>query len=112
MCGIFNYASAGLIISLAWSSPTFSQDLEAGQVLAEKKCGRCHATGVADKSKLGSAPPFRVLPSRYPVENLAEALAEGIVTGHPSMPEYTFHPEEIGDLLSYIDWLGNQTKSK
>ena len=38
------------------------------------------------------APPFRLLPQRYPVEHLAEALAEGIVTGHPAMPQFKFHP--------------------
>ena len=37
---------------------------------------------------MGLAPPFRDLPKRYPVENLAEALAEGIVTGHPARPRF------------------------
>jgi hypothetical protein len=32
------------------------------------------------------APPFRTLHERYPVENLEEPLAEGIISGHPSMP--------------------------
>jgi hypothetical protein len=44
--------------------------------------------------------------SRYPVENLAEALAEGIVTGHSAMPEFTFKPDEIDALLTYIASLG------
>lgn len=51
---------------------------------------------------MGLAPPFRDLPKRYPVENLAEALAEGIVTGHPAMPRFTFDPPEIDALLTYI----------
>jgi len=51
------------------------------------------------------APPFRVLPHRYPVANLAEALAEGIVVGHPAMPEFTFEPDEINALLTYIQSL-------
>ncbi len=99
-------------MSVVWIDTTLAQDLEAGQALAEKSCGRCHATGVRDKSTLATAPPFRVLPSRYPVENLAEALAEGIVTGHSQMPEFTLDPEEIGNLLAYIDWLGAQTKTQ
>jgi hypothetical protein len=35
---------------------------------------------------------------------LAEALAEGIVTGHGPirMPEFVFSPEEIDDLLAYL----------
>ncbi len=51
------------------------------------------------------APPFRTLPQRYPVEHLAEALAEGIVTGHPAMPQFQFSPAEIDALLSFIDGL-------
>jgi cytochrome c len=38
------------------------------------------------------APPFRTLHERYPVEDLVEPLAEGIVTGHPTMPEFRFDP--------------------
>jgi hypothetical protein len=51
------------------------------------------------------APPFRVLPQRYPVDHLAEALAEGIVVGHPMMPQFTFDPPEIDALLTYIESL-------
>lgn len=55
---------------------------------------------------MGLAPPLRELSQRYPIETLAEALAEGIVVGHPAMPSFTFHPREIEALLSYIDSLG------
>jgi hypothetical protein len=46
-----------------------------------------------------------VLPQRYPVDHLAEALAEGIVVGHPMMPQFTFDPPEIDALLTYIESL-------
>ena len=80
--------------------------LERGRVIAEKNCARCHAVGATGESPLKPAPPFRDLPQRYPVENLAEALAEGIVTGHSAMPEFTFQPNEIDALLTYIASLG------
>jgi hypothetical protein len=51
---------------------------------------------------MGLAPPFRDLSKRYAIENLAEALAEGIVTGHPAMPRFTFEPREIEALLTFI----------
>jgi len=51
---------------------------------------------------MGLAPPFRDLSKRYAIENLAEALAEGIVTGHPAMPKFTFEPREIDALLTFI----------
>lgn len=73
---------------------------ERGQVIAEKHCARCHAIGSAGNSPMGLAPPFLDLSQRYPIETLAEALAEGIVTGHPAM-HFTFHPREI-DAFSLI----------
>ena len=49
---------------------------------------------------MGRAPAFRDLSKRYPIQHLAEALAEGIVTGHSDMPEFTFEPCEIEALLT------------
>jgi mono/diheme cytochrome c family protein len=42
---------------------------------------------------------------RYPIETLGEALAEGIVTGHPAMPQFELAPAQIHDLLSYLKTL-------
>jgi cytochrome c len=78
---------------------------ERGQAIAERHCARCHAIGPAGHSPMGLAPPFRDLSQRYPIETLAEALAEGIMTGHPAMPHFAFHPREIDALLTYIDGL-------
>jgi len=51
---------------------------------------------------MGLAPPFRDISKRYPIENLGEALAEGIVTGHPAMPRFIFEPRDIEALLTYL----------
>ncbi|MFZ1101462.1 MAG: c-type cytochrome, partial [Hyphomicrobiaceae bacterium] len=85
-------ACAVLAISLAIAAGT---PQERGRALAEIKCARCHAIGTQGESPVAIAPPFRVLPQRHPVEHPAEALAEGIVVGHPLMPEFTFDPPEI-----------------
>jgi mono/diheme cytochrome c family protein len=78
---------------------------ERGHALAQKLCARCHAIEREGASPMGLPPPFRELSQRYPIEMLAEALAEGIVTGHPAMPSFTFHPRDIEALLTYIDGL-------
>ena len=57
------------------------------------------------QSPLKIAPPFRTLHKRYPIETLAESLAEGIQTGHPTMPEFQLDPDQIHDLLSYLKTL-------
>lgn len=79
--------------------------VKEGQRLAERLCARCHSIAATGESPMRPAPPFRALPERYPVEHLAEALAEGIVTGHSSMPQFAFSPAEIDALLSFIDGL-------
>lgn len=80
-------------------------DIEAGRKLAETHCSRCHATGNEGASLMEGAPPLRDIKLRYPVDDLAEALAEGMETAHPQMPVFTFSPEEIDDLLAYLDSL-------
>ncbi len=78
-------------------------EVERGRVFAEKNCGRCHAIGPTGESPLAKAPPFRTLHERYPVENLTEALAEGIRTGHPTMPQFeALDTEQIDDLIAYL----------
>jgi mono/diheme cytochrome c family protein len=77
-------------------------DAAAGQRLAEQRCASCHAVGPTGASPRRNAPPFRDLHRRYPVDQLAESLAEGIVTGHPDMPAFTFDRQEIEDFLAYL----------
>jgi len=86
-----------------------AQDTAQGKALAEKNCAQCHAIGATGESPLKEAPPFREIVTRYPVENLAEALAEGITVGHEAMPEYTFSPDEITELLTYLDSLKSES---
>lgn len=77
-----------------------------GAVLAETRCAACHATGPTGASPMTGAPPFRGLAQRYPVANLQEALAEGLVTAHPAMPEITLEEKDIADLIAYLDSVG------
>src|SRR5690349_469121 len=70
--------------------------VDLGHRLVVENCSRCHAVEKTGNSPLAKAPPFRTLHSRYPVEDLSEALAEGIVTGHPGMPEFSFKSAEVG----------------
>lgn len=79
--------------------------IEAGHTLARNHCARCHGIGRTDESPLEQAPPFRRLHERYPIEQLQEAFAEGIVVGHTDMPAFAFQPQEIAALLAYLESL-------
>lgn len=73
-----------------------------GLDVADRNCSLCHALGRDGASPHPKAPPFRTLASRYPLENLGEALAEGIVVGHSGMPQIQLEPQKISDLISYL----------
>jgi mono/diheme cytochrome c family protein len=73
-----------------------------GAALLAKSCARCHAIGRTGASPHPQAPPFRTLSRKYPIEGLAEALAEGIFVGHPDMPEFVFEADEVGAILAYL----------
>lgn len=75
---------------------------QRGLVLVQANCARCHAVNKIGGSPLKIAPPFRTLHLHYPVEDLQEPLAEGIVTGHPTMPEFRFDPGQVGDVIAYL----------
>lgn len=77
-------------------------DIEHGEALVRTNCSPCHAVGASDESPHPDAPPFRTLSARYPIEALAEALAEGISTGHPDMPEFVASPGQIDAIIAYI----------
>jgi mono/diheme cytochrome c family protein len=84
----------------------------SGGAILEKNCARCHAIGATGNSPHSAAPPFREVVKRYPPEDLEESLAEGIVSGHPDMPEFTFSTEEISAIVAYLNDLKDQTSGK
>jgi cytochrome c len=97
--------SLGFALLILTPALAASPSEQRGRIFALTNCARCHAIDRASSSPLKIAPPFRTLHTRYPVETLAEALAEGIQTGHPTMPEFQLDPDQIYDLLSYMKTL-------
>jgi mono/diheme cytochrome c family protein len=98
-----NQALIGLMLSS--SALAASPAEQRGKTLALNNCARCHSIDRASRSPLKIAPPFRTLHDRYPVENLAESLAEGIETGHQNMPVFRLDADQIHDLLAYLKTL-------
>lgn len=98
---------AGVVGTVAglWPAPAAAQSVQRGVVIARTYCMNCHAIDKVSPSPLKAAPPFRDLYRRYPVESLEEALAEGIVTGHPSMPEFSFDADQIADFIAFLNTL-------
>ena len=96
-----------VVISLITLTPAAaaSPQEQRGKIFALNNCAKCHSIDRASPSPLKIAPPFRTLHKRYPIETLGEALAEGISTGHPTMPAFQLEPDQISDLLAYLKTL-------
>src|ERR1700687_1261082 len=97
-----------IIVAIAFSVLTVAipcnaePNVSACEALAQPNCSHCNSIDKFTPSSLAIAPPFRTLHQRYPVESLEEALGEGIVTGHPSMPEFRLDPGQVGDFIIFL----------
>jgi mono/diheme cytochrome c family protein len=90
------------IVLLAAVAPAAAQDVKRGETLLTRDCGRCHAVGRTGDSPRKDAPVFSSLGKRYPIESLEEALGEGIMSGHPDMPEFKFDADDVGAIIAYL----------
>jgi cytochrome c len=89
-------------IALTTSAAALTPAEQRGRNFVTTNCSRCHSVDKVTPSTLKIAPPFRDLHLKYPIESLQESLAEGIVTGHPTMPQFRLEPDQINDVLSYL----------
>ncbi len=101
------FLAAITVATFAVVIPTTAEDAAAvqtrGEALLAKNCARCHSVGRTGTSPHADAPPFRTLSRKYPIESLAESLAEGLFTGHPDMPEFTFEADEVGAIIAFLE---------
>jgi len=106
MSSIAASSALGALILWLSAAASFAQNgaepERRGELLLNSNCSECHAVGRAGPSPHASAPPFRTLGQRYPIESLAEALAEGLYTGHPDMPEFVFEVSDVSAILAYL----------
>jgi mono/diheme cytochrome c family protein len=100
------------LLTMITMSPVLAEERATpaarGESLLTANCARCHAVGRAGDSPHPAAPPFRTLSRKYKIEGLAEALAEGLSTGHPDMPEFVFAPEDVGAIIDYLKSIQQQ----
>ena len=99
--GVFSLVAASSVACVD-SSRAQSPAVQRGQTFVRINCSRCHSIDKTSPSPLRIAPPFRNLHLKYPVETLEEALAEGIVIGHPAMPEFRLDPGQVGDVIAFL----------
>ena len=95
-------APLAIVLGLAAALSATAADLKRGETLLTRDCGSCHAVGRSGDSPSKGVPAFRSLGQRYPIESLEEALGEGMMTGHPAMPEIKFDADDVGAIIAYL----------
>ena len=94
---------AGEAVRHTGTDPMIMGSADRGAMLVRQKCAGCHAVDRTGDSPMTSAPPFHSMGVLYPVRDLQEAFAEGLVTAHPSMPAFELQANEIADLIAYLE---------
>lgn len=94
---------AGEAVRQNGTEPVVMGSADRGAILVRQKCAGCHAVERSGDSPMASAPPFRDMGVLYPVRDLQEAFAEGLVTAHPAMPAFELQSTEIADLIAYLE---------
>jgi cytochrome c len=89
-------------VCITAASAQGTANIKRGETLVTRDCARCHAIMRTGESTHPEAPPFRTLGKRYPIESLEEALGEGILSGHPDMPEFVFESADVGAIIAYL----------
>lgn len=79
------------------------EQVEAGRRIVQFQCVSCHAVRADDKGHNPDAPALRTLAERYPVTGLEDAFAQGIMVGHPNMPDFRFDRDQIKAILAYLE---------
>ncbi len=94
---------AGEAVRQNGTEPVIMGSADRGEMLVQQKCAGCHSVERSGDSPMRAAPPFRAMGVLYPVRDLQEAFAEGLVTAHPAMPAFEMTPTEIADLIAWLE---------
>jgi mono/diheme cytochrome c family protein len=104
------FVRVGLVLSLALlvhAPSAFAQSPAAqrGLTFVRVHCAQCHSIDKVSASPLAIAPPFRTLHQKFPVESLRRRLSEGIMTTHPTMPQFRLDADQVADVVAYLQTL-------
>ena len=77
-----------------------SADLAAGELLADKWCAQCHGVRANRPSPNLSAPTFPELATEPSITEYS--LRALLRAPHETMPQLTFTPDQLDDIIGYI----------
>lgn len=112
--GLIALAAGALGLADAAAMPADAQkpgnreSVRIGREVARQHCARCHAIGRSGASPNPRAPRFPLIAERYPDNNPAPDLIDGVVVRHPGMPEFRLDEDATDGLVAYIRRISRQ----
>ena len=104
--------SLSLIGGAALAAPASAPGtLEQGAALVVRNCTQCHAVGRTGGSPDHAAPPLQSLWRYVKMNDLAVALQQGLLSKHPSMPQFRFTKPELDAIMSYLRAIQEQVET-
>jgi mono/diheme cytochrome c family protein len=110
--GLLPMIVAGLAMPADDQRPDNLKSVRIGEIVAREHCARCHAIGQKGRSPNPKAPRFPLIAERYPNNNPAPDLIDGIVIRHPGMPEFKLNEDETDGLVAYLRNISRQYRGE
>jgi mono/diheme cytochrome c family protein len=103
---------AAIAILAATGAHAQTGSADDGHRLVQRDCAMCHDVERTGASANPAAPPFRNLHLIYPLNQIAQALAEGTIANHPPMSPYHLSASEIADIVRYLNSIQTDQQSQ
>jgi mono/diheme cytochrome c family protein len=93
------------LVCVAQAALAQSPAAQRGLTYVRVHCAQCHAVDKVSPSPLTIAPALRDLHRKYPIESLRRPLSEGLTAQHPTMPQFRLEPDQVLDVIAYLETL-------
>ncbi len=100
--GILPLIAPLLALSILGSAARAQDPALRGRELLKEFCASCHAIGKTGKSRMPGALPFRMLGRSFELDQFAQDLRRGILSGHPGMPDFKFNDDDARAAAAYL----------
>ena len=91
-----------LALSILGSAAHAQDPALRGRALLKELCASCHAIGKTGKSRMPGALPLRMLGRSFELDQFAQDLRRGILSGHPGMPDFKFSDDDARAATAYL----------
>jgi cytochrome c len=99
---IMPLAASCLALLMLGSAAQAQDPARLGRTIMKGFCARCHSIAKRGESPQPGAPPFRTLGRSFELDQFAQDLQRGFLSGHPDMPEFKFSADDARAVVAFL----------